>query len=114
MCALLAQGEADVAIGGRRFPLRRGFIDDLQRHDQATRIRELRRALLVLHSTHDAMVDIDNARAIFEAARHPKSFVTLDRADHLLTNAADADCVAEVVAARAWRDLAAPAPAPVA
>jgi putative redox protein len=103
---LQAEGEAQVSIGGRPFKLRRGFLDDLPQHDQAARIGALRRALLVLHAPGDTVVGIDNASAIFQAARHPKSFVSLDDADHLLTDPADARYAADVIAAWASRYLA--------
>jgi putative redox protein len=101
--ALQRYGEAEVDIGGRRFKLRRNFIDDLEQHQQAARIRELGRALLVLHSAHDRTVGIANAAAIFQAARHPKSFVSLHDADHLLSGRADAEYAAAVIAAWASR-----------
>jgi putative redox protein len=104
--ALEQHGEAEVDIGGRPFRLRRAFVDDLSMHDQGARIATLRRALLVLHAPGDRTVDISNAAAIFQAARHPKSFVSLDDADHLLTGSADADYAAEVIAAWASRYLA--------
>jgi putative redox protein len=102
---LMEEGEAEVDLGGRPFQIRRAFIDDLKRHDQGARIAALRRPLLVLHAPLDDVVSIDNATAIFQAARHPKSFVSLDKADHLLTRQADADYVAEVIAAWASRYL---------
>jgi len=86
---LLEHGEAEVKLGGRPFKMRRSFIDDLSSHDQKHRIGSLRRALLVLHAPTDRTVDIDNAAQIFQAAKHPKSFVSLDDADHLLTRSAD-------------------------
>jgi putative redox protein len=107
---LLDQGEAEVQLGGRPFRLRRAFVDDLGRHDQRQRIAGLRRALLVLHAPGDAVVDIGNASSIFQAARHPKSFVSLDDADHLLTRAEDAAYAAEVIAAWATRYLGPAAP----
>ena len=97
--SLERDGEAAVDIGGRRFTLRRSFIEDLRQQDQGARIRALRRALLVLHATRDETVDIDNAAAIFQAARHPKSFVSLHDADHLLTRRVDAKYAADVIAA---------------
>jgi uncharacterized OsmC-like protein/alpha/beta superfamily hydrolase len=103
--ALLDHGEAEVRLGGRPFRMRRAFIDDLQAHDQGQRIAQLRRALLVLHSPQDDTVGIDNAGSIFQTARHPKSFVSLDDADHLLTRAADAAYAADVIAAWASRYL---------
>ncbi|HEX9964938.1 MAG TPA: bifunctional alpha/beta hydrolase/OsmC family protein [Allosphingosinicella sp.] len=105
-----ARGEAEVSIGGRPFTIRRAFIDDLKAQDQESRIAGLRRALLILHSPQDETVALDNATRIFVAARHPKSFVSLDGADHLLTSAKDADYVAEVVAAWASRYLPADEP----
>jgi uncharacterized OsmC-like protein/pimeloyl-ACP methyl ester carboxylesterase len=100
---LLTQGEAEVKLGGRPFKMRRGFIDDLGAHDQGRRIAELRLALLVMHAPGDRTVDISNAGQIFQAAHHPKSFVSLDDADHLLTRAADSAYAAEVISAWAAR-----------
>jgi putative redox protein len=109
-----ARGEAIVSLGGRPFTIRRDFVDDLRRHDPAASIERLGKALLVLHSPVDALVGIDNARQIFEAARHPKSFVSLPGADHLLTHRADAEYAAAVLAAWASRYVgtAMPAEAP--
>ena len=103
--ALIEQGEAEVRIGGRPFRMRRGFIEDLRKHDKAERIRNLRRPLLILHSPQDATVSIDNAGAIFQAARHPKSFVSLAGADHLLSRREDAEFVAAMIAAWSRRYL---------
>jgi len=94
-----------VEIGGRAFELGADFVEDLRSQNQAARIETLGRALLVLHSPVDAIVSIDNASGIFRTARHPKSFVSLDHTDHLLTNRADADYVADVVSAWAGRYL---------
>ena len=102
---LLTKGEATVDIGGRPFHVRRDFLDDLARHDPADTIGSLRKALLILHAPQDTIVPIDNAAKIFMAAKHPKSFVSLDGADHLLTKAEDAAYAAEVVAAWASRYL---------
>lgn len=71
--------------------MRRNFVEDLGKHDQAARIAALRRPLLVLHSPTDDTVDISNATGIFVAAKHPKSFVSLDDADHLLSRPQDAE-----------------------
>jgi putative redox protein len=106
MPALLSQGEAEVEIGGRPFRIRRSFINDLARHDQGQRIAALKRPILVLHSPVDTVVGIENASAIFSAAKHPKSFVSLDHADHLLSRPADAQYAAEVIAAWASRYVA--------
>jgi uncharacterized OsmC-like protein/fermentation-respiration switch protein FrsA (DUF1100 family) len=96
-------GEATVRIGGRAFRIRREFLDDLRPDAMRAAIGDLRRALLVMHSPVDEVVGIDNAARIYEAARHPKSFVSLDDADHLLGDPADARYVAEVLAAWAGR-----------
>jgi putative redox protein len=100
-----AEGEARVTLGGREFPVRREFLADVAGQPQAERIRSLRRPLLVLHAPGDTVVDVDNARRIFEQALHPKSFVSLDGADHLLTDQADARFAAGVIAAWAGRYL---------
>ncbi|HEX6233533.1 MAG TPA: OsmC family protein [Jiangellaceae bacterium] len=101
-------GEATVSLAGRRFTVRREFLSDIAAQPQATRIANLRRALLVLHAPGDEIVGIDNARAIFQAARHPKSFVSLDDADHLLSSRSDAAYAATVIAAWAYRYLPVP------
>lgn len=102
---ILAAGEAKVDIGGRPFTLRRQFLEDLAQQDPAKNIGTLKKALLILHSPHDRIVDIDNAAKIFVAAKHPKSFISLDDADHLLSRAGDAAYAAEVLAAWASRYL---------
>lgn len=108
---IAAEGEAQVEIAGRTFTVRRSFLEDLEGQRQAERIRKLHRPLLVMHAPRDAVVDIDNASAIFQAAMHPKSFVSLDDADHLLARQADAHYAASVIAAWAGRYVAAPAAA---
>ncbi len=102
---ILSKGEAEVDIGGRPFRVKRDFIEDLERHDATKAIGAMRKALLVLHSPRDTIVPIENASKIFLAARHPKSFVSLDDADHLLTRREDAAYVAEVLSAWASRYL---------
>jgi putative redox protein len=108
--ALTATGEAEVQIGGRPFRIRRSFVEDLASHDLAARIKALRRPLLILHAPQDPIVGIENATTIFTAARHPKSFVSLDDADHLLTRPDDAAYVAAIVAAWASRYLRSASP----
>jgi putative redox protein len=98
-----------VELAGRRFRIRREMIEDLERHPLDERIAALDKALLVMHAPFDEVVGIDNASEIFLAAKHPKSFVSLDGADHLLTRRADAEYVAEVIAGWASRYLP-PAP----
>lgn len=103
-------GEAEVRLAGRSFRIGRGLLDDLAAQHQAERIRELRRPLLVLHSPLDDTVPIEEAGRIFQTALHPKSFVSLDRADHLLSRTADARWVAGMIAAWAAPYLGEPAP----
>jgi putative redox protein len=99
------EGAAEVDIGGRPFRISREFVGALERHDLAETLAGLGRALLVLHSPADTVVGIDNATGLFLPARHPKSFVSLDQADHLLTDRSDAAYVADVIAAWASRYL---------
>jgi putative redox protein len=103
LAAIERDGAAEVRIGGRPFTVRRDFVDDARMHDLKPRIGALHRALLVLHSPVDQIVGVENATEIFVAARHPKSFVSLDHADHLLTRGEDADYAARVIAAWASR-----------
>lgn len=100
---LEATGEAEVCIGGRPFRIRKAFVDDVEGQRLEAKIASLRRALLVFHGPRDEIVSIDNATRIFVAAKHPKSFVSLDDADHLLSRAEDAAYVAGVIAAWAGR-----------
>jgi putative redox protein len=100
---IAAQGEAQVQIGGRRFTIRRQLLEDLAAQRLAASAQGLRRALLVLHSPVDDIVGIDNAAELFQAARHPKSFVSLDGADHLLDRRADAVFAARIIATWASR-----------
>jgi len=99
------QGEAQVLLAGRPFVVRKSFVDDLARHNLASRISQLRIPLLVLHSPLDATVGIENAARIFAVAKHPKSFISLDNADHLLTRRVDADYAAAMIATWASRYL---------
>jgi uncharacterized OsmC-like protein/fermentation-respiration switch protein FrsA (DUF1100 family) len=104
------EGEAEVCLAARPFRIRRQFLDDVTSQPQAARIQALDAALLVMHSPSDEIVDVDNAREIFDAARHPRSFVSLDGADHLLTRPADSRFAASVLAAWASRYLVEDAP----
>ena len=97
------EGRAEVFIGGRPFTLDRTFVEDVRMQHLKERVATLRRPLLILHSPRDAIVGIDNAAAIFNAAHHPKSFISLDTADHLLTKGEDGDYAATVIAAWARR-----------
>jgi putative redox protein len=103
--AQAAGDDLQVSIAGRQFRVAKSFFDDLAGQKAAETIGALRKPLLVFHSPFDAVVDIDNASKIFLAARHPKSFVSLDRADHLLTQREDAQYAAAVLAAWASRYL---------
>jgi len=99
------KAEIAVTIGGRAFRVRRGFLDDIAEQNLGERIAGLRKALLIFHSPSDEVVGIENASRIFAAARHPKSFVSLAGADHLLSQRRDAAYVASVIAAWAERYL---------
>ncbi|MEL6140383.1 MAG: bifunctional alpha/beta hydrolase/OsmC family protein [Bacteroidota bacterium] len=99
------RGEAQINIGGRSFLIKRQFIDDLGNYKVADSISELNRALLILHSPQDMTVNIDEAAKIYHAARHPKSFVSLDGADHLLTRKEDSYYAGQVIAGWASRYL---------
>lgn len=112
--AIRAQGEVEVQLAGRPFRIRRELLDDVAEHKLMAVIGNLHKALLVMHAPADDTVGIDNATRIFLAARHPKSFVSLDDADHLLTGRQDARYVADVIAAWAVRYLDPVAPAAVA
>ncbi len=105
MGELHSKGEAEIKLAGRPFRIRREFVDDLERHGLQGNLDELRAALLVMHSPTDETVGIDHARALYVAAHHPKSFVALDGADHLLTERRDSEYAADVLAAWAERYL---------
>jgi putative redox protein len=111
--SIRAQGEVEVSLAGRPFRIKREFLDDIAEQELMKDITGLHKALLVMQSPVDDTVGIDNATKIFVAARHPKSFVSLDHADHLLTKPADALYAADVIAAWASRyiDTAKPAKA---
>jgi len=107
-----ARGECDVTLAGRTFRIRKSFLDDVRMQPQRERIASLHRPLLVMHAPDDDTVGIDNARAIYDAARHPKSFVSLPGADHLINDRRDAAYVADVIASWAARFLPQPASQP--
>ncbi len=106
------KGAAEVNLGGRPFRIGRGFFEDVRAEMLAPAIGKLKRALLVMHAPRDQIVSVENATQIFLAAKHPKSFVTLDDADHLISRPEDAEYAAEVIAAWATRYLEIRAPAP--
>ncbi|MEH2507385.1 putative OsmC-like protein/pimeloyl-ACP methyl ester carboxylesterase [Bradyrhizobium sp. AZCC 1578] len=96
-------GTVEVQLAGRPFHIKREFLDDIAEHSLAARIADLHKALLIMHSPTDDTVGIDNATKIFVAAKHPKSFVSLSGADHLLSSKRDGAYVAGVIAAWAER-----------
>jgi alpha/beta superfamily hydrolase len=104
--AILAAGEAPVEIGGRSFTVGAELVADLAAHQPTEVLRDLDAALLVFHSPVDEVVELANAAELYAAARHPKSFVSLDRADHLLSDPRDGEYVAAVTAAWVTRYLA--------
>ncbi|MEQ9169463.1 MAG: alpha/beta fold hydrolase, partial [Marinoscillum sp.] len=98
-------GAAEVNIGGRSFNIKKQFVDDLKTHTLPSVLKTMRKSLLVLHSPQDATVGIENAAEIYTAAHHPKSFISLDGADHLMTNKADSQYVGKMIASWAERYL---------
>jgi putative redox protein len=103
---ITAQGEAMVQLAGRPFRIKRQFLEDVAEHGLRARIVALRKPLVVMHAPGDTTVGINNAVDIFTAAKHPKSFISLDTADHLLTKREDAVYVANIIAAWSSRYLA--------
>ena len=101
--AIESSGEALVTLAGRPFRIKRQFLEDLDTADMVDVLPKLNRALLVLHSPVDEVVGIDNAAQIYRAARHPKSFISLDTADHMLSQSADAEYAGNVIAGWAAR-----------
>lgn len=108
-----AQGKVEVQLAGRPFHIKREFLDDVAEHNLMAQVGKLRKALLVMHSPTDDTVGIENATRIFLAAKHPKSFVSLQGTDHLISQRRDSTYVADVIAAWAERyiDPVAPEPA---
>lgn len=111
---IMSKGVAEVSLGGRPFQIGKGFVEDVAQEKLSPAIAALNAALLVLHAPRDEIVSIDNAGQIFLAAKHPKSFVTLDSADHLITRGEDAEYAADVIATwvRRYITLKPPAPPP--
>jgi fermentation-respiration switch protein FrsA (DUF1100 family) len=92
------EGVADVHIGERTFKISRQFVEDVRREPLSHDIAALRKPLLIMHAPRDETVGIENATEIFLAAKHPKSFISLDAADHLLSDPADAAFAAQAMA----------------
>lgn len=107
---IMAEGRAEVSLGGQSFLIGRDFVEDIRAESLGPAIHDLDAALLIMHAPRDMVVGLDNAEAIFRAAMHPKSFVTLDDADHLISRAEDAEYAASVIAAWAGRYLELGAP----
>lgn len=110
--AIERDGSAEVSLGGRSFTVGKSFIEDTGNGVLGEVLGHLHAALLVLHAPRDAVVSVDSASQIFTAARHPKSFISLDDADHLITKAADAEYAADVIATWAARYVQRALPAP--
>jgi uncharacterized OsmC-like protein/alpha/beta superfamily hydrolase len=100
-----ADGEATVSLAGREFKIKKQFLDDIATQSITDAVAGMRKALLVFHAPMDSTVSIDNAGVIFQAAKHPMSFVSLDKADHLLTRREDGNYVAKILSAWASRFL---------
>lgn len=101
-------GEAKVNIGGRSFKIKKQFLEDIDKHELKPYLSELRKSLLIMHSPQDNIVSINNAEELYVAARHPKSFVSLDGAEHLLAAEGDAAYAGNVIATWASRYLTIP------
>ena len=99
------QGWAQVEIGGQQFKIKQQFLEDVSQHNLEDALQVLDKALLIMHSPKDKMIEIEHAYNLFEIARCPKSFVSLDTADHLLTNPADAEYASKIIAAWVSRYL---------
>ena len=99
------QGKVEVSLAGRPFHIKREFLDDITEHNLMGQVAKLHKALLIMHSPTDDTVGIDNATHIFAAAKHPKSFISLLGADHLLTQRRDTSYIADVIASWAQRYL---------
>ena len=113
LAEIQAAGSATVNVGGRPFQVKQQFVDDAHAASAQATNPGGGRALLILHSPQDAVVSIDQAARLYAQAQHPKSFITLDGADHLLSRKADAEYVGQLIASWASRYLTAPVPASV-
>ena len=102
---ILSNEQACVNLAGRQFTIKKQFIEDLADHNTAEHIANLGKALLIFHSPVDETVSIDEAAKVYQAAKHPKSFISLDKADHLLSRREDSEYVAEIIASWASRYL---------
>ncbi|MGD9629674.1 MAG: alpha/beta fold hydrolase [Pyrinomonadaceae bacterium] len=105
---VIEAGQAEVSIGGRPFLIKRQFVEDLEKHSVREAIGNMRKAFLFFHSPQDRIVGIENAAELYEAASHPKSFISLDGADHLLSNKKDARYVGDTIGSWASRYIEIP------
>jgi fermentation-respiration switch protein FrsA (DUF1100 family) len=96
---IVTSGKSEIHIAGKTVPITKEFLDDIEQHNLEGILRNFQKAVLIFHSPVDMVVSIDHAAKLYIAARHPKSFISLDRADHMLTNPEDAQYVATVLAA---------------
>src|SRR5690606_16146922 len=103
-----SQGSATVNIGGRSFKIKKQFLDDLEKRELSSIISKLKKSILILHSPQDGTVEIKNAEKLYVAARHPKSFISLDGADHLLSRRVDSSYVGELIGSWAGRYITIP------
>lgn len=102
------KGVAEVNVGGRNFTIKRNFLDDINTHDLSSFASDLDKAFLIMHSPQDSVVEIGNAESLYKSVKHPKSFVSLDGADHLLTSNKDSEYAGRVIASWASRYLEIP------
>lgn len=96
---ILEEGEAEVCLVGRPFVIKKQFLEDVENIKMQDHVKNIKKALLIMHAPRDMTVGIENAGQIFDWAKHPKSYVSLDNADHLLTKREDAEYAAEIIAA---------------
>lgn len=102
------KGVAEVNVGGRNFTIKKDFLEDINTHDLGEIAKNLKKAFLIMHSPQDNVVEISNAEALYKSLRHPKSFVSLDGADHLLTDTEDSEYAGNLIASWASRYLEIP------
>lgn len=102
------KGVAQVNLGGRNFSIKKGFLDDINKQNLGDFASSLNKAFLFMHSPQDRVVEVSNAEDLYRSVKHPKSFVSLDGADHLLTNKADSRYAGEVISSWASRYLELP------
>ena len=103
---IVEKGEAEVCLVGRPFKIKKQFIDDIENQTMSDAIANLNKALMVMHAPRDKTVGIENAAAIFMSAKHPKSYISLDDADHLLSRKEDAEYAGHVISHWASRYIA--------